>query len=257
MADPVAAVDAGDGTNDQQDAMTDPRTVEPFAATEADVVALERLMTARHSCRAFLPQPVPRETITRIMEIAQRTASWRNGQPWQVVITSGDGTERFREAMYAHAASDAPDQSDLPRPREYRGVYATRRKESGLALYRQLGIMKGDREGSDRQAMENFRLFGAPHVAIVTTDALLDVYGAVDCGGYVASFMLAAQALGVGTIAQGSLARYSPFVRDHFGIPDDRLLVCGISFGFPDTDHIVNGYRTTRAAVDEVVTWVD
>lgn len=241
----------------EQDAMTDLRSVPPFAATEADVVALERLMRARHSCRAFLPQPVPRETITRILEIAQRTASWRNGQPWQVVITSGEGTERFREAMYAHAGSGAPDSSDLPRPREYRGVYAVRRKESGLALYRQLGILKGDVEGSERQAMENFRLFGAPHVAIVTTDEALDVYGAVDCGGYVASFMLAAQAFGVGTIAQGSLARYSPFVRAHFGIPDDRLLVCGISFGFPDTAHPVNGYRTSRAAVDEVVTWAD
>ena len=224
---------------------------------DSDADALERLMRARYSCRAYRPEPVPRETIERILTTAQHTASWRNGQPWQVVITSGSGTERFREAMYAHAQSGAPDVSDLPRPREYRGVYAQRRRESGLALYRQLGILKGDTEGSERQAMENFRLFGAPHVAIVTTDEALDVYGAVDCGGYVASFMLAAAALGVGTIAQGSLARYSPFVRAHFGIPDDRLMVCGISFGFPDDDHIVNGYRTTRAGLDEVVTWAD
>ncbi|MFN4091034.1 MAG: nitroreductase [Alphaproteobacteria bacterium] len=227
------------------------------SAPSAEIDALDRLTRGRHSCRAFLPQPVPRDIITRILEIAQRTASWRNAQPWQVVVTSGEGTERFRAAMYAHAASDAPDESDLQRPRDYRGVYALRRRESGLALYRQLGILKGDTEGSERQAMENFRLFGAPHVAIVTTDDALDTYGAVDCGGYVTSFMLAAQAFGVGTIAQGSLARFSPFVRAHFGLPDDRRMVCGISFGFPDRDHPVNGYRTSRAPLDEAVTWVD
>jgi len=50
--------------------------------------------------------------------------------------------------------------------------------------------------GYARQALENFNFFGAPHVAIVHTDEALGVYGAIDCGGYVTSFMLAAQARG-------------------------------------------------------------
>lgn len=237
--------------------MTDPRAL-PTQEVGGDAPAmLDRLMRERYSCRAFLPQPVPRDTIVRILDMAQRTASWCNSQPWQVVITSGDATERFRAAMFEHATSGTEWQSDLPRPREYRGAYAERRKESGLQLYRQLGILKGDREGSEKQALENFRLFGAPHVAIITTDEALDVYGAVDCGGYVANFMLAAQSLGVATVAQGALARYAPFVRAHFGIPDDRRMVCGISFGFADRSHPVNGYRTNRAGLDEVVTWAD
>src|SRR3546814_7211142 len=155
------------------------------AAHETSAATLNDLLRGRFSCRAYRPEPVPRETIERILAMAQRTASWRNGRPGQVAITSGAGTERFRGAMYAHAQSGADDESDLPRPREYRGVYALRRLESGLALYRQLGILKGDHEGSELQALENFRHFGAPHVAIVTTDEALDVYGAVDCGGYV------------------------------------------------------------------------
>ena len=57
-----------------------------------------------------------------------------------------------------------------------------------------------------KQALENFNFFGAPHVAIITTDEALGVYGAVDCGGYVTSFMLAAQALGVATVPQAALA---------------------------------------------------
>ena len=51
--------------------------------------ALEDWLLARHSCRAFQPQPVPRVTIERILSLAQRTASWCNCQPWQVAITEG------------------------------------------------------------------------------------------------------------------------------------------------------------------------
>ena len=59
------------------------------------------------------------------------------------------------------------------------------------------------------QALENFRLFGAPHVLIVTSERDLGVYGAVDCGLYGGSLLLAAQSLGIATIAQAALARCS------------------------------------------------
>ena len=104
---------------------------------------------------------------------------------------------------------------------------------------------------------ENFRLFGAPHVAILTTDRSLGVYGAVDCGLYLATLMLAAQALGVGCIAQGALAFYPAFIRSHFGLPDDRRVVCAVSFGFADATHPVNSFRTSRAPLEDVMTWVE
>jgi len=223
------------------------------APDEAD--RLDALLRARYSCRAFLPEPVPEPVISRILEMAQRAASWCNSQPWHTIVTSGEATERFRKAMYEHAAGGGEGSSDLPQPREYRGVYLDRRRESGFQLYNTLGIPRGDRAAYQRQAMENFRLFGAPHVAIITTDEALDVYGAVDCGGFVSTFLLAAQAMGVATVAQAALARYAPFVRRHFEIPEDRLLVCGISFGYADHDHLVNSYRTSRAPLAEAVTF--
>ncbi len=108
-----------------------------------------------------------------------------------------------------------------------------------------------------KQALENFNFFGAPHVAIVHTDEALGVYGAIDCGGYVTSFMLAAQALGIATVPQAALAFHSELVRRHFGLGDDRKVVCGISFGFPDRDHKANSYRTTRAGIADTVKFVD
>lgn len=70
------------------------------------------------------------------------------------------------------------------------------------------GVARGDREAADRQRPENFRFFGTPHAAIVSTDADLGLYGAVDCGAYVQNFMLAARAHGVSSIAQAVLALY-------------------------------------------------
>ena len=104
--------------------------------------------------------------------------------------------------------------------------------------------------------LRNFEFFGAPHVAILTTDADLGVYGAIDCGLYVDSFLLAAQALGLGACAQAALAAGPPFLRDYFDLPDTRKVVCGISFGYADPDHPTATYRTSRAALEDVVTFV-
>lgn len=217
---------------------------------------LEQLLAQRHSCRAFLPEPVPQPVIERMLALAQRAASWCNAQPWQVVVTRGAATERFRAAMLAPVQADEPG-PDYAWPRAYEGVYQERRRACGLALYDAVGVARGDREASARQARENLRLFGAPHVAIVTADEALSTYGAIDCGGYVANFLLAATSLGVATIAQAALAARPQRVRDCLGLPPDRRVVCGISFGYADSAHPANGFRTGRADPAAAVTWLE
>jgi nitroreductase len=223
----------------------------------APIDTLETLLASRYSCRAYKTEQVPRAIIERILAAAQKTASWCNSQPWQVTITSGEATRAFRDALYPVAASGTPSSGDFEFPREYRGVYLDRRRESGFQLYNTLGIARGDKAAYAEQALQNFNFFGAPHVAIITSDEALGVYGAVDCGGYVNNFMLAAQALGLATVPQAALAFHSAVVRKHFGIGDDRRVVCGISFGYPDREHKVNSYRTNRAQLGDVATFVE
>ena len=124
-----------------------------------------------------------------------------------------------------------------------------------MQLYQAVGIPKDDMPGRARQMLRNFELFDAPHVAIVHTEAELGTYGAVDCGLWIDSFLLGAQALGLGAAPQAALASYSPFLRSYFDIPDTRQIVAGISFGLPDPDHAVNSFRTTRADLGAVVDW--
>ena len=224
--------------------------------SQEPIEVLEQLLASRYSCRAFKPEPVPRNVIERLVTTAQRTASWCNSQPWQLVITSGAETTKFRDVMVAAATSGEPEAQDFPWPREYKGVYLARRRESGFQLYNTLGIPRGDKAAYAKQALENYNFFGAPHVAIITTAEELGVYGAVDCGLYVDTFMLAAQALGLGTIAPAALARRSEVVRKYLTLGDDRRVVCGLSFGYADHDHIVNSYRTSRAKLTDAVRFV-
>ncbi|HEF4732248.1 nitroreductase [Burkholderia multivorans] len=222
----------------------------------ADVEALERIAAERFTCRAYLPDAVPTDVIERIVEIAKRAASWCNVQPWHAIVTSRDTTERFRAALVAHAAQHPGIDADIPFPDEYRGVYGERRREVGYALYAALGIVRDDRPARERQVAENFRLFGAPHVALLTIPAELGPYAALDCGAFVASFLLAARAHGVATTAQAALAHHARFIRRYFGIGDERRFVCGIAFGYADTTHPANAFRSTRAATADVMQMV-
>ncbi|GAA5124031.1 nitroreductase [Alloalcanivorax gelatiniphagus] len=215
---------------------------------------LARLLDERWTCRQFLPDEVPRADIERLLALAQRTPSWCNTQPWHVEVTSGGATARLRAAFAEHVMAQ-PQEPDFAFPPSYIGVYQQRRRECGFQLYDSIGIAKEDSDRRLEQMLRNFEFFDAPHVAIVTTEADLGTYGAIDCGLWVSTFLLAAQGLGIAAAPQAALAGYPSLIREHFGLPEQRLVVAGVSFGYADLDHPVNGFRTSRAAVDEAVTW--
>jgi nitroreductase len=233
------------------------RSTSPSLAQISDAASVfNAVLHDRFSCRGYLSKSVPREIIEQILSTAQLTASWCNSQPWHVVVTEGEGTQRFGRALFAHAQKTPPPKPDFPFPERYVGIYKERQRECGWQLYEAVGVAYGDRSASQRQSLENFRFFGAPHVAIISSERDLGVYGVLDCGGYVSNFLLAAKTRGVASIAQAALAVYSDFVHDYFGIPDHRMIVCGISFGYPDPNHPANSFRTSRAHLSEAVRWV-
>jgi nitroreductase len=232
-------------------------------AWPADSQVLGGLLAQRFSCRAYRSDPVPRPVIERMLSIAQLSPSWCNSQPWQVILTEGKGTDRLREALFAHAMEDARSNNgapvlkpDFPFPTAYRGVYKERQREVGWQLYESVGIAYGDRVASAQQAMKNFRLFDAPHMLLITSERDLGTYGAIDCGVYLSSLLLAAQSLGIASIPQAALASYAPFMHSYFGIPENRMIVAGVSFGYADEKHSSNSFRSRRAPLNESVQFI-
>ena len=215
---------------------------------------LNEILEGRFSCRGYLDKQVSTDTIKKIVSSASHVPTWCNAQPWQVIVTKGEETKALGEVL-CRAAKDGPMVPDFEWPKEYTGAYLDRRRECGYQLYEAVGIKRDDRERRSAQMMENFRFFGAPHVAIVTSEADLGPYGSMDCGGFIALFTLAAKAMGVASVVQASVTGYAPVIRKHFKIPDKRLIQTAITFGYEDPDHPANNFRTSRASIGDVVSF--
>lgn len=218
---------------------------------------LDDLLADRWTCRQFIPdREVPLETIEELLAAAQRTPSWSNTQPWGLWVTTAAATGRFRAELGAHVAAGGEVKPDIDFPVAYTGRHRDRRRECGHALYASLGVERDDHAGRAEQFLRNFALFDAPHVAVITSPVELGTYGVLDCGLYIATFLLAAQDRGLAAAPQAAPAAYSPFLHRHFGIDDSRHVVATIGFGYPDLDDPANRFRTARAALTENVVLV-
>lgn len=205
----------------------------------------------RHSCRAFLPQPLAPERIEQLLKLAQRAPSDCNSQAWTTYVVSGAPLETLRKALYQRVIEGGPAEYDVPPIEKYEGVLLERRRACGWGLYEAVGIGKGDREASRKQALENFRLFGAPHLAVITVDAALGERGVLDAGIYLAYLLLAAEALGIGAVPQAAVSHHVGLLRDQLNIAPHQRIVSVVSFGEKDTAHPANGFRTARADLTE------
>jgi len=209
----------------------------------------------RRSIRAFLPDPIPRETLTRIFERAQRAPSWCNIQPWRVWIASGETCATLKRELVEAASARMPS-PDVPFPGEYPEPYLTHRRACGKALYEAMGVARDD--GPARQAawMRNFVAFDAPHVAIVAIDKRFGIWAALDVGCWLVSVMLLAQEEGLVTCAQAALSLYPDVLRARLGVGDDVNVLFGIGLGREDTSAAANKCVTSREPLEKNLTFV-
>ena len=56
----------------------------------------QQLVFERRSIRGFKPDPVPRRVLDEIIEVAARSPSSMNTQPWHVHVVTGDVLDRIR-----------------------------------------------------------------------------------------------------------------------------------------------------------------
>ena len=213
---------------------------------------LRLLLNSRYSCRAYKKQEVSEKDIREIISTASRVPTWCNAQPWEVLVTRGEATEKLSQLLIESTKTQQIN-PDFNWPTQYVGEYAQRRRQCGYQLYDSIGIQKEDKKRRKEQMMLNYKFFGAPHVAIITSESDLGPYGSMDCGGFIAAFTIVAQAKGIATIAQASITGYAQTIRKYFQIPKNRLIQTAISFGYSDDLHPINHFRTEREKSEKVV----
>ncbi|MCX7685500.1 MAG: nitroreductase [Acetobacteraceae bacterium] len=217
---------------------------EDRAATPAEALA------TRRSVRAFLPTPVPRETVERILALAARAPSGTNMQPWAVQVVAGAAKDALCDAV--QAAFDAGDPGEPEwqyYPDPFFEPYLSRRRKIGWDLYGLLGIGRGDKARMHAQHARNFRFFGAPVGMIVTIHRDLKIGSWLDLGIFLGGICTAARGEGLHTCLQAAWAPYHRIIRAHLPIPPEQTVVCGVALGHEDTAAPENALRTEREPV--------
>lgn len=209
---------------------------------------------SRRSIRAFTDQPVSREDVEKILEVSQRSPSGTNTQPWHVYVCAGATRQLITDDVLAMAASGkASKYEDYDYyPPVWKDVHRDRRRGVGWGLYGLLGIQKGDREASARQGARNFKFFDAPVGLFITVDDYLARGNWADAGMYVQTLMLAARGLGLHTCPQAAWIQFQEPIFKHLQIPDDQVLVTGMSLGYADDSAIENTLVSDREELANV-----
>jgi len=221
--------------------------------TPETTAAVDAAITTRSSVRAFLPRPVPRQTIEDILAVAARAPSGTNTQPWQVHVLTGAA----QAALSADIRAAYDDPVERARhtepyayyPTEWRSPYIDRRRKVGWDLYTLLGIGKADRERMHEQHARNYAFFDAPVGLIFTIDKVLQQGSWLDYGMFLQNVMVAARGRGLDTCPQAAFTQFHRIIARHLGLRDDQTVVCGMSLGHADPQAVANRLVTEREPV--------
>lgn len=240
-------------------------TTPQVSTVVADPRSVADAIGSRFSARAFLPTPVPRETIERMLALASRAPSGTNTQPWKVYVLQGASRDSLVEkvcaahdAIYADPAlaQEYREEYDYY-PEKWVSPYIDRRRENGWSLYGLLGIARGEKDKMHAQHQRNYRFFDAPVGLMFTLDRVMGRGSLVDYGMFLQSFMVAARAEGLHTCPQAAWNGYARLILPHIGAGPDEMLVCGMSLGHADPAALVNTFHTPREPVASFTRWLD
>ena len=221
--------------------------------TPETTAAVDAAITSRRSIRAFLPTPVPRETIEQILAVASRAPSGTNTQPWQVHVLTGAAQAELSRRI--RAAFDDPEERSRHSeeydyyPTEWVSPYIDRRRKVGWDLYSLLGIGKADKARMHEQHGRNYAFFDAPVGLIFTIDRVMGTGSLLDYGMFLQNVMVAARARGLDTCAQAAFTQFHRVIEEQLGLAPTQMVLCGMSLGFADPDKIENTLVTEREPV--------
>ena len=211
-------------------------------------------VASRYSCRAFLPTPIPEQTVRDIVERAARAPSAGNMQPWRIDVIAGARVEALKDLL-------RPRMNELPRaegaeytiyPPEMNATCRKRRFEVGELLYKSIGVPREDKTARYRQYARNFEFFGAPVGLFFSIDRDLGVAQHSDLGGLIQTVMLLARGYGLHCCAQQAWAFWHTTVPAFLGLPPHMMLYSGMALGHADETAPVNSWRSPRAPASHI-----
>jgi len=223
--------------------------------------AVDAAITSRRSIRAYLDQPVAREDIEQLLQVAGRAPSGTNTQPWKVYVLTGELKQQLSSAILAAhndpAVSSQHTEEYAYYPRQWVSPFIDRRRKVGWDLYALLGLTRENKAGMAAQHGKNYEFFGAPVGLIFTIDRIMEQGSWLDYGMFLQSIMVAARGRGLDTCPQAAFTQYHKIIGEILELPDNETVVCGMALGYADLSKIENSLVTERMPLQEFVRFVD
>jgi nitroreductase len=209
------------------------------------------VVNARHSSRMFLPnRHVPDELLREALTLARRAPSNSNVQPWRLFLATGPRRDKLAAALSAEARVAPPNDLGLP------DSFAELRRELGALIYGAMGVARDDAVGRWNAQLRNMEFFGAPIAGMLCMHRDLGMPDAVGVGMYLQTLLLAFTERGIDSCVQVATTLYPDIVREHLGIPDELVLLCGVSIGYADPEFPANNLTIPRNDIDRNVVFV-
>ena len=222
---------------------------------------VEEAISSRRSIRAFLPTPVPQQTIENILDTAARAPSGTNIQPWKTYVLTGDSLAGLSRAILKvyNDPESAKDHTEeyAYYPREWVSPYIERRRKIGWDLYGLLGITRDDKQKMHHQHGRNYCFFDAPVGLMFTIDRVLEQGSWLDYGMFLQNIMIAARVNGLDTCPQAAFTPFHRVISEYLNIPETQSVVCGMSLGYADPNAVENSLTTEREPLDHWVTFLN
>ena len=223
----------------------------------AEQKIVDDAITSRRSIRAFLPKAVAREDIAAILEVAARAPSGTNTQPWKVYVLTGATKQllstKILDAYFDPVASKAHSEEYSYYPTVWQSPYIDRRRKVGWDLYALLNLTRDNKAGMQAQHARNYVFFDAPVGLIFTIDRVMAQGSWLDYGMFLENIMIAARGRGLDTCAQAAFTQYHKIIREVVRLPEQEMVVCGMSLGYADHSKIENTLTTEREQLKNFV----
>lgn len=221
--------------------------------------SVSEALARRQAVRAFLPDPVPAGLLREIVDKARAAPSNSNIQPWLCHVVAGETMQRLKHATAARSTIPAqPDErpfSIYPDPPSE--AQRARIADCGARQGRAAGVAHDDLEGRQRYIYRNHQFWGAPAGLFLFTLKNSGPSQWADLGIFLQTILLLLTEAGLGSCAQVAWTSVHTTVREVLEIPDDVILYCGVSIGYPDSSNPLASIATERASLADIATFHD
>lgn len=214
-----------------------------------------KALQTRKSIRGYKPDPVPKEIIAKVLEVATRAPSALNTQPWQITVISGKVLDEIRQENIKALNVGTGSAQEITR-KPFEGIYRKRQVDLAIQIFQLMGIGRDDKEKRAQWMMRGFRYFDAPAAIVLSLDKSMDSTLALcDIGILCQSICLAALEFGLGTCIEDQGILFPDVLRKLAGIPEFNLPIMCLAIGYPDWDFPANKLVTPREALNNNTIW--